>query len=93
MERLKDAAANQRLHERLAELLLSRPAFEWETLANATVTVLAAVRSSSVWLDNEHARRLGAVTLVDDPLLGPTRMAGPPGHPGPRGADQRPAAR
>ena len=77
-ERLKDEAVNRTLHERLAELFLTRSAFEWEALANEAGAVLAAVRSACEWLHVDHARVLGAVTTVDDPLLGETSMAGLP---------------
>ena len=78
IECLKDPRNNARLHERLAELFLTRSSFEWETLANEAGAVLAAVRSATEWLTNEHARILGAVTQLEDPILGPTRMAGLP---------------
>jgi crotonobetainyl-CoA:carnitine CoA-transferase CaiB-like acyl-CoA transferase len=78
IERLKDPRNNERLHERLAELFLTRTSFEWEKLANDEGAVLAAVRSTGEWLTNEHARVLGGVTQLDDPILGPTRMAGLP---------------
>jgi crotonobetainyl-CoA:carnitine CoA-transferase CaiB-like acyl-CoA transferase len=77
-ELLKDPGNNARLHERLAELFLTRSSFEWETMANEAGAVLAAVRSASEWLRNDHARILGAVTELEDPILGPTRMAGLP---------------
>jgi crotonobetainyl-CoA:carnitine CoA-transferase CaiB-like acyl-CoA transferase len=77
-ERLKDPRYNARLHERLAELFVTRSSFEWETLANEAGAVLAAVRSATEWLTNDHARILGAVTQLEDPILGPTRMAGLP---------------
>jgi crotonobetainyl-CoA:carnitine CoA-transferase CaiB-like acyl-CoA transferase len=78
IERLKDPATNARLHERLRKLFLTRPACEWEELANAASAVLAMVRTPREWLASEHARASGAAVLVDDPELGPTWMAGLP---------------
>jgi crotonobetainyl-CoA:carnitine CoA-transferase CaiB-like acyl-CoA transferase len=78
VKRLRDPAVNARLHARLAELFLTRPAEEWEALAYAAGAVLNVVRSSREWLEHEHARASGAVAQVDDPELGPTWMAGLP---------------
>ena len=76
--RLRDPAANARLHERLAELFLTRPAAEWEALAYEAGAVLNVVRTAQEWLQHEHAQAMGAVTQVDDPELGPTAMSGLP---------------
>ena len=76
--RLRDPAANARLHERLAELFLTRPAAEWEALAYEAGAVLNVVRTAQEWLQHQHAQAMGAVTRVDDPELGPTAMAGLP---------------
>jgi crotonobetainyl-CoA:carnitine CoA-transferase CaiB-like acyl-CoA transferase len=78
IERLKNPTANAALHEHLGELFLTRPALEWETLANSVGAVLAMVRTPREWLANEHARASGASVLLDDPELGPTWMAGLP---------------
>ena len=67
------------MHERLAELFLTRPAEEWEALAYEAGAVLNVVRTAQEWLQHPHAQAMGAVTEVDDPELGPTRMAGLPG--------------
>jgi crotonobetainyl-CoA:carnitine CoA-transferase CaiB-like acyl-CoA transferase len=76
--KLRDPAANARLHERLAELFLTRPAEEWEALAYEAGAVLNVVRTPKEWLAHPHARTMGTVTKLDDPELGPTRMAGLP---------------
>ena len=76
--KLRDPAANARLHERLAELFLTRPAEEWEALAYEAGAVLNVVRTAQEWLQHPHAQAMGAVTEADDPELGPTRMAGLP---------------
>src|SRR5262245_22646176 len=76
IERLKDPAANARLHQRLAELFLTRSACDWETLANDAGAVLAMVRTPREWMATDHARASGAAVRVDDPELGPTWMAG-----------------
>jgi crotonobetainyl-CoA:carnitine CoA-transferase CaiB-like acyl-CoA transferase len=78
IRRLKDLAANHRLHERLADLFMTRSAVEWETLANDAGAVLAAVRTAGEWLTTEHARVFGAAVHLDDPVLGSTWMAGMP---------------
>jgi crotonobetainyl-CoA:carnitine CoA-transferase CaiB-like acyl-CoA transferase len=78
IERLRDRQNNARLHERLAELFLTRSAREWEDLAYGAGAVLNVVRSAKQWLANEHARASGAVVQVVDPELGPTWMAGLP---------------
>src|SRR5207237_10532600 len=66
IEVLKDQQANARLHEKLAELFLTRSALEWETLARDVGAVLAVVRTSVEWLHNEHARMLGALAGIND---------------------------
>jgi crotonobetainyl-CoA:carnitine CoA-transferase CaiB-like acyl-CoA transferase len=77
-ERLKERAVNDRLHQKLAELFLTRSAEEWEKLANDGGAVLAAIRTSKEWLATEHARQSGASVHLDDPEFGPTWMAGLP---------------
>ena len=77
-ERLKDRKVNARLHERLAELFLTRSAEDWEALANGAGAVLGAIRTSKEWLATEHARQSGAAVQLEDPELGLTGMAGLP---------------
>ncbi|WP_169948191.1 CaiB/BaiF CoA-transferase family protein [Microbispora sp. H11081] len=64
------------LHERLTALFATRPAREWEELANAAGVPLAAVRTTAEWLDEPHARASGQVVVLDDPLLGEVAMPG-----------------
>jgi crotonobetainyl-CoA:carnitine CoA-transferase CaiB-like acyl-CoA transferase len=78
VEILRDRRANERLHERLAELFLTKPAHEWEAMAYAAGAVLNKVRTAQEWLAHEHAREALAVTRVDDPELGETWMTGLP---------------
>ena len=78
IERLRDPKNNERLHERLAELFLTRSSEEWEALAYSVGAVLNKVRTAQEWLATEHARVAGMVTQVDDPELGPTWMTGLP---------------
>ncbi len=78
IDRLKDPAANARLHARLRELFLTRSACDWETLANSVGAVLAMVRTPRAWMQSEHARQSDAAALVEDPEFGPTWMAGLP---------------
>jgi crotonobetainyl-CoA:carnitine CoA-transferase CaiB-like acyl-CoA transferase len=89
LERNADPAVNERLHGRLAELFLSRPAGEWEELGNRAGAAIGLVRTPGEWLHADHARAIGAVVELEDPELGPTLMPGLPvslpesGAPGP----------
>src|SRR5690606_30013723 len=76
--RLKDESVNQQLHARLRELFLTKTAAEWERIGNRAGTAIGWARSAQEWLQDEHARAIEAVTEVNDPVLGPTRMAGVP---------------
>lgn len=76
--RLQDPQTNEALHARLRELFLTRPASEWERIGNAAGAAIGMVRTSTEWLHEEHAHAIGAVTQVDDPVLGPTLMPGLP---------------
>ena len=78
IKRLRDPEVNARLHARLAELFLTRPAEHWERLAYEAGAVLNVVRTAREWLRHPHAEAMGAVVELDDPVLGPTRMAGLP---------------
>jgi crotonobetainyl-CoA:carnitine CoA-transferase CaiB-like acyl-CoA transferase len=75
---LKDEAVNQQLHARLRELFLTKTAAEWEHIGNKAGAAMGWARSAQEWLEDEHARAIEAVTELEDPLLGPTRMAGVP---------------
>jgi crotonobetainyl-CoA:carnitine CoA-transferase CaiB-like acyl-CoA transferase len=77
--------------QRLQELLSTRPAQEWEDIANSVGAPLCLIRTGEEWLHTPHARASQQVVQLEDPLLGPTWMAGLPvrvdGHvhlPGPR---------
>lgn len=72
----RDPELRRLLHERLTALFRTRPALEWEELANAAGVPLAAVRTLAEWLENDHARAAGQVVVVDDPELGETAMPG-----------------
>ena len=78
VKRLREPAVNARLHDRLAELFLTRPVEAWESLAYEAGAVLNVVRTPREWLQHEHARAMSAVTQVEDPELGPAWMAGLP---------------
>jgi crotonobetainyl-CoA:carnitine CoA-transferase CaiB-like acyl-CoA transferase len=75
---LKDEAVNQRLHAALRELFLTKTAEEWERIGNKAGAAIGWARSAQEWLQAEHAQAIEAVTQIEDPLLGPTRMAGVP---------------
>ncbi|MBO0748230.1 MAG: CoA transferase, partial [Acidimicrobiaceae bacterium] len=68
------------LTERLRALFSTRTAQEWEDLGGPAGVPIAMVRSGTEWLDNAHANKSRAVTVVDDPEFGPTAMAGLPVH-------------
>jgi crotonobetainyl-CoA:carnitine CoA-transferase CaiB-like acyl-CoA transferase len=78
--RLRDENLNQNLHVRLRELFLTRAAGEWEELGNRAGAALAWARTTTEWIEADHARQIGAVVQLDDPELGPTWMAGLPVH-------------
>jgi crotonobetainyl-CoA:carnitine CoA-transferase CaiB-like acyl-CoA transferase len=78
--RLKDESVNQRLHARLRELFLTRPACEWEDIGNRAGAAMGWARTTTEWINAEHARAISAVVQLDDPEYGPTWMAGLPVH-------------
>jgi crotonobetainyl-CoA:carnitine CoA-transferase CaiB-like acyl-CoA transferase len=78
--RLRDEAVNQKLHARLRDLFLSRTAGEWEELGNRAGAAIGWARTTSEWIETEHARQTGAVVQLEDPEFGPTWMAGLPVH-------------
>jgi crotonobetainyl-CoA:carnitine CoA-transferase CaiB-like acyl-CoA transferase len=65
---------------RWASLIRTRPAREWERLANERAEApAAAVQTTREWLyDDAHARACGAVIELSDPELGATAQAGYP---------------
>jgi crotonobetainyl-CoA:carnitine CoA-transferase CaiB-like acyl-CoA transferase len=78
--RNRNAAVNQRLHARLRELFLTRPAAAWEELGNKAGAAIGLARTTTEWIHTEHAQQIGAVVQLDDPELSPTWMAGLPVH-------------
>ena len=78
INRLKDEAVNQKLHARLRELFLTKTAEEWERIGNKAGAAIGWARSAQEWLHTEHAQAIKAVTQLEDPELGLTRMAGVP---------------
>jgi len=77
-----DDTDDELLRKRLTTLFATRTAQEWEDLGRAAGVPLARVRRPGEWLADTHARESGAVTRVDDPLLGPTLMPGAALHVG-----------
>lgn len=63
------------LRERLTALFRTRPAVEWENIAQSG-TPMSMIRSAAEWIQTEHARSWETVVQVDDPQLGPTWMPG-----------------
>lgn len=72
----RDPSLHRLLHDRLTALFQTRPASEWEELANAAGVPLAAVRTLDEWLETDHALASGQAVVVDDPQLGATVMPG-----------------
>ena len=70
----------EQLKERLRGMFLTRTAQEWGELAGDAGVPLAFIRTCREWLQAPHARAAGHVVSVDDPLFGPTWMAGLPVH-------------
>lgn len=75
-----DPSVGAQLTRRVEQLMLTRSAAEWEELAAANGVPLCRIRTSAEWLADEHARASEEVVCRDDPLLGPTWMAGRPVH-------------
>jgi crotonobetainyl-CoA:carnitine CoA-transferase CaiB-like acyl-CoA transferase len=71
-----EADLRKELRQRLTLLFRTRPALEWEKLANQAGSPMSMIRSAAEWIGTEHARSWGSVIQLDDPLLGPTWMAG-----------------
>src|SRR5580700_1495683 len=63
--------------ERLAALLATRPARDWEDLGEVTGAEVAMARTSAQWLREPHARQSGLVIEVDDPRYGVMLQPGP----------------
>lgn len=81
MSRLReDPSLGAELTRRIEQLMLTRPAAEWEELAAAAGVPLCRIRTGAEWLADEHARASEEVVCRDDPELGPTWMAGRPVH-------------
>jgi crotonobetainyl-CoA:carnitine CoA-transferase CaiB-like acyl-CoA transferase len=80
ISRLRDESVNKHLHARLGELFLTRTAREWEDIGNRAGAAMGWARTTSEWIDTDHARQIGAVVQLDDPEFGPTWMAGLPVH-------------
>jgi crotonobetainyl-CoA:carnitine CoA-transferase CaiB-like acyl-CoA transferase len=76
------ALDDETLCARLAEMFRGHPAAYWENLGRRAGVPIARVRTAREWLATPHARASGAVTRLDDPVLGPTWMAGIPVHVG-----------
>ena len=70
----------ERARARFAELFRTRTALEWEREINETSGAPSALcATSEQWLrDDSHARAIGAVVEVDDPMLGRVAQAGHP---------------
>lgn len=73
---------DQALLERLVGMFAARPAAHWEQLGQGIGVPMVQIRSTREWLATPHARASGAVVQLDDPMLGPTWMAGIPLHVG-----------
>jgi crotonobetainyl-CoA:carnitine CoA-transferase CaiB-like acyl-CoA transferase len=68
-----------RLKQRIADLLRTRPAADWDRDVNAAGIPIAVHHPSAHWLrDDEQARAVGAVLRLHDPEYGDTVQAGFP---------------
>jgi crotonobetainyl-CoA:carnitine CoA-transferase CaiB-like acyl-CoA transferase len=76
----REPALGVELTRRVAELLLTRSAAEWEELAAGAGVPLCMIRTPAEWLATEHARISQEVVCREDPVLGSTWMAGLPVH-------------
>jgi crotonobetainyl-CoA:carnitine CoA-transferase CaiB-like acyl-CoA transferase len=76
----RDEVINQQLHARLRELFLTRTACEWEEVGNRAGAAMGWARTTTEWINTDHARAIKAVVQLDDPEFGPTWMAGLPVH-------------
>jgi crotonobetainyl-CoA:carnitine CoA-transferase CaiB-like acyl-CoA transferase len=70
--------AEARLYEELAALFATRSSYEWEELAAKAGIPLIGIRSGDEWLQTDHAISSRAVTVLNDPEFGETRLAGLP---------------
>jgi crotonobetainyl-CoA:carnitine CoA-transferase CaiB-like acyl-CoA transferase len=70
------------LRKRLTTLFGTRGAEDWEDLGRTIGVPLVRVRTAQEWLATPHARASGAITRIDDPVLGPTWMPGAAVHVG-----------
>jgi crotonobetainyl-CoA:carnitine CoA-transferase CaiB-like acyl-CoA transferase len=73
---LRDAGANDELRRRLADVLKTRPAREWEVLGNSCGAAIGMVRSAKEWMATPHAHAVGTIVELRDPVFGATRMPG-----------------
>ena len=76
----RDQSLRRTFRARLAELFLTRSAREWEDAINHAGGPTAMVRSTAEWIASDQARQRGTVAQLDDPVLGPTWMAGIQAH-------------
>jgi len=66
-----------RLKTRIAEVLATRPAEEWEEHLHAAGVPCAVQRTTRQWLDRRELKAAGLVASVEDPDLGPMLQPGP----------------
>jgi crotonobetainyl-CoA:carnitine CoA-transferase CaiB-like acyl-CoA transferase len=71
-----DADLRARQQQRFRDMMRSRTAAEWETLAIALGLPFAMVRTAKEWVASEQARASQTVVEVDDPEFGPIWTAG-----------------
>lgn len=66
-----------RLKESIREVLLTRPAADWETRLNDAGVPCAVQRTTKDWLALPELRAAGIVADIDDPILGLSSQPGP----------------
>jgi crotonobetainyl-CoA:carnitine CoA-transferase CaiB-like acyl-CoA transferase len=66
----------QHKHE-LSALLHTRTAEEWDALATQVLLPLTRIRTSTAWMESQHAQDAGIIVPVDDPEYGRMLQPGP----------------
>jgi crotonobetainyl-CoA:carnitine CoA-transferase CaiB-like acyl-CoA transferase len=75
---LEGAAGQEDLHSRVAALIRTRPAGEWERVLADAACAVSLCNTAEDWLHHPHAHLSGAVTRLEDPEFGPMAVPGIP---------------
>ena len=74
----RDEEARQRLFDKVAQAVRTRPASEWIELLQAADVPCDVSRAATEAMSNPQILHNGLVRELDDPIFGKTQMAGPP---------------